>query len=511
MRRPDPSGQRGSASRSWLTIPVAARLIPLLTWFPAGSAQAHSFGRVYNLPVPFWLYAWTGIAALLLSFLVAGWFLTRRQDAQAPSQYRIADRPARWLTGLMPVLRIASLGALLLCIVAGFAGPADAYLNVNMTLFWIGFVLAFAYLTALIGDIYAHINPWRTLTDGLSRLAPGLFRGRLNYPAALGCWPALALYMAFIWIELLGHVTPLKLAWMLLAYSGINLMGAWLFGADSWFRQGEFFSVFLRLTGKMAPVAWLPPAHRGGPLRIILRAPFSGLRADHDSAQDASISALLFVLFMLSSTAFDGLHVTQVWMKLFWEQGFAFMQPWLGSNLVEAYPTLKILHQVWETKTLLLSPFLYLACYLACLWLARRLTASPLSLHTLALRFAWTLLPIALVYHISHYYTLILTQGSKLLSLLSDPLGRGWNLFGTDATAAASAIPDMGWVWHTQVGLILGGHIVSVYLAHVEALRSFGSPRQAMLSQIPMLLLMMAFTVFGLWILAQPITGGGPG
>lgn len=486
---------------------VSGRMLLLTALLVSSNTQAHSFGKVYNLPVPFWLYAWAGIAALLLSFLVAGWFLTRQQGEQAPQQHIVADRCTRWLAVLMPVLRLASLGALLLCIVAGFAGPSDAYLNVNMTLFWIGFVLAFAYLTALIGDIYAHINPWRAITDGLSRLAPGLFRGRLNYPQALGCWPALALYMAFIWIELLGHVTPLKLAWMLLAYTGINLVGAWLVGAGIWFRHGELFSVFLRLIGKMAPVAWLPPTHAGAPLRLALRAPFSGLRAGNRTEPDASLSELLFVLFMLSSTAFDGLHVTQVWMKLFWEQGFALMQPWLGSNLVVAYPTLRSLHQVWETKTLLLSPFLYLAFYLACLWLARRLTASPLSLHTLALRFAWTLLPIVLVYHVSHYYTLILTQGSQLLPLLSDPLGRGWNLLGRDTAAQTVTIPDMGWVWHTQVGLILGGHIVSVYLAHVEALRSFGSPRQAMVSQVPMLMLMMAFTVFGLWILAQPITG----
>lgn len=499
-------GQRPSARR------VTQHAALLATLSAAGSAQAHSFGQIYNLPVPFWLYAWAAMAALLLSFLIAGWFLTRRRPAQA-TPLQLLDGPHwRWLhlllRFLIPLLKLASLGALLLCITAGLVGPADAYLNVNMTLFWIGFVLAFAYLTALIGDVYAYINPWRVITDGLSRLlsgvVPGLFCGRLRYPAdTLGCWPALALYMAFIWVELLGHVTPLKLGWMLLAYTGINLIGAWLIGASAWFRHGEFFSVFLRLLGKIAPVAWLPPVGAGDPPRIALRRPFAGLLQDRAT----SISEVVFVLFMLSSTAFDGLHVTQVWMKLFWEQGFALMQPWLGSNLVAAYPTLKVLHEAWETTSLLLSPVLYFAIYLACLWLARWLTHSPLSLHTLALRFAWTLLPIALVYHVSHYYTLILTQGSKLLHLLSDPLGRGWNLFGTDGAADASAIPDMGWVWHTQVGLILGGHIVSVYLAHVEALRSFGSPRKAMLSQVPMLMLMMAFTVFGLWILAQPITG----
>ena len=64
----------------------------------------------------------------------------------------------------------------------------------------------------------------------------------------------------------------------------------------------------------------------------------------------------------------------------------------------------------------------------------------------------------------------------------------------------------MSWVWHVQVGLILLGHVVSVYVAHRIALRVFETRRQALISQLPMLLLMMAFTVAGLWILAQPLT-----
>ena len=66
----------------------------------------------------------------------------------------------------------------------------------------------------------------------------------------------------------------------------------------------------------------------------------------------------------------------------------------------------------------------------------------------------------------------------------------------------------MRWVWHTQVALILFGHIVSVYLAHVVALRVFPTRREAMLSQLPMLCLMVFFTVAGLWILALPMQSG---
>jgi len=455
----------------------------------SASAQAHSFGKVYNLPVPFWLYAWAAIVALLLSFVVSAWVSTKRQSHRPDQQLALnLNSPAN------AVIRLAQLGAvsaLLLTITAGFFGPSDPYLNVNMTLFWIGFVLAFAYLTAVVGNVYVYLNPWRCLT-------PPQWQGRWRYREQWSCWPALFFYMVFIWIELLGHVTPRSLAQMLLVYTIINGIGAWAFGRDAWFKHAEFFSVFLRMLGKIAPITW---QHN----RIVFRLPFAGLLQDHSK----HISEVIFVLFMLSSTAFDGLHMTQGWTTLFWQDGFALLQPWLGSNIVAAYPTLKILHLIWETLALLLSPLLYLAFYLLCLWLAKKLTHSQLSLHSLALRFANSLLPIVLVYHISHYYTLILTQGSQLLRLLSDPLGLGWDLLNQGQRMPSPTIPDIGLVWHTQVGLILVGHIVSVYIAHEEAVRTFGNQRHAMLSQLPMLLLMMAFTVFGLWILAQPISPGG--
>jgi hypothetical protein len=41
----------------------------------------------------------------------------------------------------------------------------------------------------------------------------------------------------------------------------------------------------------------------------------------------------------------------------------------------------------------------------------------------------------------------------------------------------------------------------------MAALRLFGSHRSALVSQVPMLLLMVAYTSLSLWILAQPIVG----
>jgi hypothetical protein len=44
-------------------------------------------------------------------------------------------------------------------------------------------------------------------------------------------------------------------------------------------------------------------------------------------------------------------------------------------------------------------------------------------------------------------------------------------------------------------------------VAHRVALNVFGTRRTALLSQIPMLVLMVAYTMTSLWMLAQPIMG----
>ncbi len=473
-----------------------------------GTAAAHSFGRSYNLPVPFWMYVYGAAAALVLSFLVVGYFVTVPARGAHDGARDIGH--ARWVrtlgsARLVPVLRGLSVLGLLLCVLTGLFGNRDPYRNFNMTFFWVVFALGFTYFTAIAGDLYAAINPWRVLAEALERWVHGFKRGRVRYPERLASWPALGLYMAFIWIELFAHTRPFSLASILLAYSGINLLGVWVVGASAWFRHCEFLSVFLRLVARMAPLDYRPAEGPEAPARLRLRAPFAG--AVQDRAESTSL--LLFVLFMLSSTAFDGLSATAFWFKLFWVDPFGLLEPWVGKAPIYAYPSLRAFYLAYQTFWLLASPFVYLGVYTLFIGLAKWVTRSRRGLRELALGFAYSLLPIALVYNVTHYYTLVLTQGVKIVSLASDPFGWGWNLLGTAGLFRAPILPDMGLVWHTQVGLVLFGHIVSVYLAHVEALRLFPTRRQALLSQLPMLGLMVVFTGSGLWILAQPIQSGG--
>ncbi|MES2885023.1 MAG: hypothetical protein V4709_09480 [Pseudomonadota bacterium] len=462
-------------------------------------ASAHGFGRLYNLPVPFWLYGWGAAAALVLSFLLVGLFASSPKAAtQAPARDLSNASWVRALRRTLPLLKAFSVLLLLLCMATALIGNPDPYRNFSMTFFWVVFLLGFTYLTALMGNFYAALNPWRVMTTALGRHA----QGRLQYPARLGDWPALALYLAFIWFELFGLGRPVPLGHMLLAYTLLNVAGVWLIGSAAWFKHCEFFSVFLRLVALMSPLDYRP-AEAGRPRGTLhWRAPFSGLVEQHPG----SISSVVFALAMLSTTAFDGLRATQWWVRLFWSDPTGIVTALAGTRPMLAVSSLRSWYIAWETLWLIASPFVYLGAYLICVALAKQLTRSTRSLRELALDFGYTLLPIALVYHATHYATLLLTQGLKIVSLASDPFGWGWDLFGTAMLWRAPILPGMGLVWHTQVGLILIGHIVSVVVAHRVALCVFPTRRAAVISQLPMLGLMVLLTVAGLWIIAQPLT-----
>lgn len=464
---------------------LLALLLPAL-------AEAHSFGVIYTLPVPFWLYAWAASAALVLSFVIVGLFASQPLgEHKEVTESHIHQLP----TSVLRTLKFGSLAALLLCIATGLFGTANPYGNFNMTFFWIVFVLGFAYLTALVGDLYARISPFKTLTQWLPE------NGRLRYPQALGYTPALLFYAGFLWLELFSRGSPHTLSWALLIYTGCMLLGAVIFGARDWLHYSEFFALWLRLIAQLAPVSFEDDDSG----RFRWRWPLAGLL----KAQTAHWTLLLFVLFMLSSTAFDGLHDTKVWVELYWGTLYReLLSSWYGSNPFVAFAEMRALYQHWQLGWLLLSPGLYLGFYLAGMAAMRLLLKQQYSVSQLAMAFIPSLLPIVLVYHLSHYFTLIQTQGIKIIALASDPFGYGWDLFGTAHWFQSIIVPDSAVVWHLQVAFILLGHIASVYVAHRIALDLFRHRRNATLSQLPMLLLMVAFTVAGLWILSQPIRVG---
>lgn len=475
-------------------------LVPLLGW--CEEAFAHGYAALYTPPVPVALYGWGAAATLVVSFLIAALFLRR---PPAPPRAEAESRDWLPLLGplkvLMPVLRGLVVLALGLAIATAYFGSRDPLRNFGMTWFWILFVLGVPYASLLVGNFYAALNGWRTLTDGMGRLWRGYTQGRFVYPERLGDWPALLLYLGFIHFELFSTGQSVALGHVLLGYTVLNLVGVGLVGRDAWFRHCEFFSLFLRLFALLAPVDYQRGEH-GQPSRLRLRWPLAGLMQERPER----LSTVVFVLAMLATTAFDGLRATQWWVMLFWGDPTGWLTAWRGVPPIAAIGELRPWYVAWETLWVFTLPFVYFAAYALAIGLGRLLTGYDRPLRELALDFAYSLLPIAVVYHLTHYLTLLLAHGLKIVSLLSDPFGRKWDLFGTAHLWRAPILLDYSLIWHGQVVLILAGHIASAVVAHRIALRVFPSHRSAWLSQLPMLGLMVAVTVVGLWIIAQPLT-----
>ena len=426
----------------------------------AGSAAAHSFGTVYNLPVPFWMYAYGASAALIVSFAIVAYFAgvptaggaaRRRRRSHTSANGRPSRR--RWLVrccGSSPYSRCCS------AIVAGLVGTRNLYANINMTLFWIVFVLGFFYLAAIVGDLYELANPWRALCRWIERVA----RRRVSRRAApirrwLGYYPALVLYVAFIWIELFAHTQPRSLAVVLLAYTAINFVGAAIV------RQGRMVPLRRVLRSDV------PTRRTDRPRRI--RSGGSARRTLCDSPAKAASSGLLgepaehwslllFVLFMLSSTAFDGIHETLPWVTIFWKN----IYPVLAAMIARPYLFFVDFYYYWQWAMLVGSPFVYLAIYLFFIWLTKLAAAQRAvgaracaALHAVARADRVRLQRHALL----HAARLAGRQHRYAWSpIRSDSAGTCSERSELLSRARSSSTP--GSVWHTQVGLILFGHIV---------------------------------------------------
>ena len=117
--------------------------------------------------------------------------------------------------------------------------------------------------------------------------------------------------------------------------------------------------------------------------------------------------------------------------------------------------------------------------------------------------FVLPLVPIAFAYLVAHYFSLFVIQGQFIFTLVSDPFGRGRDIFGTVDFAPNLAVVSPETVWYVQVGALVVGHVAGLAIAHDRAVSLFESRRDALRSQYPMLGLMVLYTVGGLWLLSQ--------
>ena len=473
-------------------------------------AAAHALGGVFTLPVPLALYLVGAGATVAASFIVAV-LLVRPAGpvASYPSRPLSAELASWSLVALQVLGLVWWFGTILLGVVVDPISPLPA------VLFWIGVWVGLPIVCVLIGNPWPSLSPFRTTFSGLERLARLIGFSKLDaglrYPAALGRWPASILLVIGVWAELVlpDRTAPTTLAVLLGGYTLLTLSGMILFGRIAWLRNAELFEVYLGWFGRVGPIGrrvtepaicegcaeGCDPAHcvdcpecavaaEPGERRPELRPWFAGLT----EVGKAGWSDAAFIVLVLSSVTFDGLQETVPFGSAM-NVLFTALLPVIGPlNTVLAVQTIMLLG-LWLA---------FLAVFVLASWLTLRLRdpdRRPPPLGSVVGAYAATLLPIAGGYLIAHYLTLVIQGAAWIPTLIADPL--------------STVAPPLDWmpisaVWYLSVGAIVLGHVAAVVLAHRHALRD--SPRRPALAGLPLVVLMIGYTVLSLWIIAQPIT-----
>ncbi len=493
-------------------------------------AYAHGLGQRYDLPIPLSYFLVGAAATVALSFVVIGLFVRREGGA-----FRYPRLDLLRVRGLGAVLRsgitlacarLVSVFLFLLVLATALFGTDNPLENWAPTFVWIIWWVGIGYVSALFGNVWALMNPWKILYEWVERLAGGREAGARGsdamyvYPARLDVWPAFALLFVFAWLENVYSeaAMPDRLGMLVVAYSVLTWAGMAVFGKHTWLRYCEIFSVLLGILAKFSPTEARVAddrACRGCATGCGLPGRQVGCvdcyecyeRAAWDDRElnlrphavglilpgRVSTATAAFVVLALATVTFDGLAATPFWLDY---QNFTY--PF--GRLFGAYAIAAV-----DTLGLALLPAVFMTVYLGFTWAVKAMSGDESPALDVARAFVFTLVPIALAYNMAHFVSLLAIQGQFIIPLASDPFGWRWDLFGTyDYEINLNAVTAKA-VWFIAVGAIVIGHVVSVYAAHVTALGRTSDHGAALRGQYPMLALMVGYTATSLWIVAQPI------
>ena len=459
--------------------------------FAHGSAR----GMVMLLPTGYYqIAAALAVAASFAVLLCIPPHRLRLLEARSAPLFHLPARPPKWPS-------LLSFCLLCLLLLAAHFGSADPLANplplFVWTLWWVGFTL----LQCALGDLWPLLNPWSGPLAVIRRCIPR-YAVPFSPPRALGYAPAFVLFLGFAWFELVDPApdNPVRLARAVLLYWCFTLAACLLFGEKYWLRYAEPFAVFFRLIGGCSPLLREPTAGgrnaigraTGTRAKLAIRLCLPG--ASFITLPPLPLSGVCFVLLTLSAVSFDGLNKTFTWLGVLGINPLAFP----GRSAVIAGNTLG----------LLLAFGALAAAFFLCVWAGCRARQSAVRFPHACGRLIYSLVPISLVFHLAHYLATLLTNSQYALLAFNDPFNLNWNLLAAKnhlvTTSFLTHLPSVSRIWSLQTLLIVLGHIIGITTAHLTALRLFPSPQPAAASQLLLAALMVAYTLFGLWLLSTP-------
>jgi hypothetical protein len=446
---------------------------------------AHGIVGRADLPIPIVWFAVAAAAVLVVSFLAlaGGWEKPRLETVRERPLFRV-PLVVEIMLGTLAVFVFA------VAVYAGLAGTDSQRENFATIAVYVGFWVGIPFASLLFGNIFRVLSPWRAIgraTGWLAgRMAGDSLPEPLEYPKRLGHWPGVIGLIAFAICELVWAAgrDPQPLALLMLIYFAIQLFGMSLYGVESWVRHGDVFGVWFGLLARLAPIG------RRADGTLVLRAPVVG------TASLAAIGGTTALLLSgIGTTAFDGAKEGPLFNDLVGTLQDAFVS--LGASLGFG---LELGFLVGLAISIAVVSTIWFAGVRGMPLEGLRMTRRELSR-----RFTHTLIPIAAAYLVAHYFSMVAYDGQLLWSLASNPLGDGSNYFGTADRAIDYGVVSATGIWYVQIGALVIGHVAALVLAHDRALVIYGGSKEAVRSQIVMLIVMVMFTVLGLWLLSAAL------
>lgn len=426
---------------------------------PSSVVFAHGVGRVYESPLPVWLYLVGAAATVLISFAIRS--LADRRPA--------TDRPARMVMGpsalakLGTILRVLGLALVGLILIFALADPDPGFTAAPL-LFWVILVIGTIVVSAIVGGVWRLGNPWLAI-ESLYRIPDEDDELAGSTPP---WWIGPVLLYGLFWFELVSGrgFDPVAILLVLAAYTVFALIMSPRFGSG--WELADPLSILFGFASRSAP---LQIEEQG----IVYRGSVDGL--DEPGPMPLALFASVFVL--LASTTLDNLRETVEWTRF-----------------LELTRLEHVSAKIVDSFALALLTLPFLGAFVAVVALSRHWMTQKLSLFETVRRYAWSLIPIGIAYVLAHNIPLLIIGVPELLDRMFDTLG-------VDLFSRYTPSPRL--VWFIEIVVVVGGHVLGVLAAHRAGLRMTDSHAAAVKSHTALTILMSFFTVSTLWLLSLPL------
>ncbi|MDB4746130.1 hypothetical protein OAG77_01295 [bacterium] len=494
--------------------------------------------------IPMWLSVGAVVAILLVSHLLvrfgtASWgqVLNGRSGANSGGLVRfdLLTRLAR--KPIFPIMvQSFSVLMLLLVIISGLFGHEKNSIGPVLTWTWWWALLVFMILG--FGNAFCMVCPWEAFSSLITSLSLRSRVKKLCFDIPWPKWarnviPAAALFVGLTWLELGRDVTHSASVTAILALgmTGAAVLTAIIFEKRAFCRYVCLVGRVSGIYSLFSPVELRPDSaevcrqctskacYHGtettapcptnlfpGNLKennyctlcteCVRSCPHENLSLrtrplgrDLFNRDRFSWDESLLVVLLLALTSFHGFTMTPIWARL---------NQWLRA---ETGMGASIVFTLLMGLMIVLPMLVFWGSASMSMALTRDTNTS---IRKIFRAYAYSLIPVALFYHLAHNSMHFFLEAGSIIPLLSDPLGKGWDLFGT-AHQTYGPLLRLESIWWMQIVFIVIGHVYGVLVADRISGRIFQKESDRSRGLFPLLGVMILYSCFSVWLISQPM------